>query len=99
MQLLVLVISLIVRFMCVYLALEVLLATIESTQSLDSGDIALALASRTFNTFYSNISFDENHQIDMNVLVYQVSASSSYRPFVHLLVCSICLCLLASIVL
>jgi hypothetical protein len=53
--------------------LEILVASIEATQSLDSGVLAAELSSRTYPTFYANLSFDANHQALLELLVRQVS--------------------------
>jgi hypothetical protein len=55
-----------------YTGIEILVATIEATQSLDSDVIEQALLSTVYSTFYSNITFNENHQADMVMLVWQV---------------------------
>jgi hypothetical protein len=52
--------------------LEILVASIEATQSLDSNVLAAELVSHSYHTFYANLSFDANHMAVLGVLVRQV---------------------------
>jgi hypothetical protein len=63
-----------VLYSCHFLhaGLEILVASIESTQSLDSTVIAKELVSRSYHTFFANLSFDTNHQGILDVLARQV---------------------------
>lgn len=51
-----------------------MVSTIEAVQSLDVHVIEEALLSTVYSTFYSNMTFDENHQANMVLLVWQVNA-------------------------
>ena len=62
-------------------ALEILVASIEATQSLDSDVLVAELVSRPYHTFYANLSFDTNHMAVLGVLVRQV-IRSTYQVFV-----------------
>ena len=57
------------------IGIEILVATIEATQSLDSNVLQQAMASTVYSTFYANISFNENHQANMVLLGWQVMFS------------------------
>ena len=53
-------------------AIEILVATMEKTQSLDSDVIQDALSRTSFSTFYANMTFDDNRQGSMELLILQV---------------------------
>lgn len=53
--------------------LEILVASIEAAQSLDADVLAAQLSSRSFATFYANLTFDDNHQGVLDLLVRQVT--------------------------
>ena len=52
--------------------IEILVATIEASQSLDPDVISQHISSTSYSTFYANISFDSNNQANMVMLVWQV---------------------------
>jgi ABC-type branched-subunit amino acid transport system substrate-binding protein len=51
---------------------EVLVQVIESTQSLEADVLRNALSNEYFETFFANITFDENNQASFDMLVVQV---------------------------
>ena len=69
-----------------FAAIEILIAAVEMTQSLDPTIISDYLLSSNFRTFYGDISFDGNHQVIIDMLVLQLRLLNDTEVAVDIIV-------------